>query len=120
MVISIAFIALAVVHLLPVGPVFDPRALVRLYGVAPQDAALAALLRHRAVLLTIISVLCLWAAFAPGPRPAALLAATINIAAFLVMYALYGAPAGPLRTIALVDTVAIAPVAAAWATTFKG
>jgi len=30
MVISIAFIALAVVHLLPVGPVFDPRALVRL------------------------------------------------------------------------------------------
>jgi hypothetical protein len=121
MAISIAFFALAVVHLLPVGPVFDPRALVRLYGVAPHDAALLALLRHRAVLLAIVGVLCLWAAFAPGPRPAALLAATINIASFIVMYALYGAPTGPLRTIALVDALAIAPLAvAAWGTIFKG
>jgi len=88
--------------------------------VAPQDAALAALLRHRAVLLTMISVLCLWAAFAPGPRRAGLLAATISIAAFLVIYALYGAPAGPLRTIALVDTLAIAPVAAAWGRPSRG
>lgn len=50
-------------------------------------------------------------------RPAALLAASVNIASYLVFYGLYGAPAGPLRTVAIVDAAALIPHAvAAWTT----
>jgi len=53
--------------------------------------------------------------------PAALLAAAINIAGFLGFYALYGNPAGALRTIAIADLVALPPLAfAAWTTLARG
>jgi hypothetical protein len=113
---AIAFIALAIVHLLPIAPMFAPEALTRLYGVSPADSTLLVLLRHRAVLLAIVGILCLWASVSETTRPAALAAATLNIASFLAFYALYASP-GPLRIIALVDLVAIAPLAiAAWGT----
>lgn len=114
---SAAFLAVAIVHLLPVGPVFAPAALTRLYGIAPDDTTLLVMLRHRAALLALVGVLCLWAAFAPSVRPAALAAAAINIVSFLGFYAAYGSSTGALRAIALVDLVAIAPLAvAAWGT----
>lgn len=114
---ALAFIILAVVHLLPVAPAFSADALVRLYGVAAEDTSLLVLLRHRAVLLAIVGVLCVWAAMSPSTRPAALAAAALNIASFLAFYALYASPPGPLRTIALVDAFALIPLAfAAWAT----
>ena len=114
---AVAFALLAVVHLLPVAPVFAPEALTRLYGVQSGDTTLLVLLRHRAVLLALIGLLCLWAAASPSARPAALLAASVNIASYLVFYGLYGAPAGPLRTVAIVDAAALGPLAvAAWTT----
>lgn len=117
MLISFAFLLLAVVHLLPAGPMFDPRALTRLYGVAAEDSTMLVLLRHRAALLALVGLLCAWAAFAPSIRPATIFAAGFNIVSFLVMFAVYGAPPGPLRTVALVDAMAIAPwVLAAWKT----
>ena len=74
-------------------------------------------MRHRALLLALVGILCLWASWAPGVRPAALLAAAINVVGFLGFYALYGNPAGALRTIAIADLVALPPLAfAAWMT----
>jgi hypothetical protein len=117
----LAFLALAVVHLLPIAPIFAPEALTRLYGVSPADTALLVLLRHRAVLLALVGLLCLWAAAAETVRPAALAAAALNLASFLAFMALYGNPAGPLRTVALVDLIALAPLAvAAWGTLARG
>jgi hypothetical protein len=53
-------------------------------------------------------------------RHRALLAAAINIFGFLGFYALYGNPAGALRTIAIGDLVALPPLAfAAWTTLWK-
>lgn len=112
-----AFAAVGVIHLLPIAPVFVPEALQRLYGIAPDDATLLVLMRHRALLLALVGVLCLWAIWSPSVRPAAMLAAAINIAGFLGFYALYGTPAGALRTIAIADLVALPPLAfAAWTT----
>lgn len=117
---AVAFALLAVVHLLPVAPVFAPEALTRLYGVQSGDTTLLVLLRHRAVLLALVGLLCLWAAASPAARPTALLAASVNIASYLVFYLLYGAPAGPLRTVAIVDAVALVPLAvAAWTTLLR-
>ena len=120
MLVSFAFLLLAAVHLLPAGPVFDPRALTRLYGVAAEDSTMLVLLRHRAALLALVGLLCAWAVLSPSIRPAALFAAGFNIVTFLVMFAASGAPTGPLRTVALVDAVAIAPwLLAAWGTLAK-
>lgn len=55
-----------------------------------------------------------------GEAPA-LLAAAINIVAFLGFYAVYGNPAGALRTIAVADLAALPPLAfAAWTTLARG
>jgi hypothetical protein len=114
---ALAFAVVGAIHLMPIAPVFVPETLSRLYGIAPTDSTLLVLMRHRALLLALVGILCLWASWAPGVRPAALLAAAINVVGFLGFYALYGNPAGALRTIAIVDLVALPPLAfAAWMT----
>lgn len=114
---ALAFAVVGAIHLMPVAPVFVPETLSRLYGIAPTDSTMLVLMRHRALLLALVGILCLWASWAPGVRPAALLAAAINVVGFLGFYALYGNPAGALRTIAIADLVALPPLAfAAWMT----
>jgi hypothetical protein len=114
---SLAFAVVGAVHLMPIAPVFVPETLSRLYGIAPSDSTLLVLMRHRAVLLALVGILCLWSTWAPDVRPAALLAAAINVVGFLGFYALYGNPAGALRIIAIADLVAVPPLAfAAWVT----
>jgi len=118
---ALAFAVVGAIHLMPIAPVFVPETLSRLYGIAPTDSTLLVLMRHRALLLALVGILCLWASWAPGVRPAALLAAAINIAGLLGFYALYGNPAGALRTIAIADLVALPPLAfAAWTTLARG
>lgn len=114
---ALAFAVVGAIHLMPVAPVFVPETLSRLYGIAPADTTMLVLMRHRALLLALVGILCLWAIWAPSVRPAALLAAAINIAGFLGFYAFYGNPAGALRTIAIADLVAVPPLGfAAWMT----
>jgi len=114
---ALAFVIVGIIHLLPIAPVFAPDTLTRLYGIAPNDTALLLLMRHRALLLALVGLLCLWAAWSADIRPAAVRAAAINVAGFLGFYALYGSPAGALRIIALADLVAVPPLAfAAWVT----
>jgi hypothetical protein len=118
---SLAFAVVGAIHLMPVAPVFVPETLSRLYGIAPTDSTMLVLMRHRALLLALVGILCLWASWAPGVRPAALLAAAINVVGFLGFYALYGNPAGALRTIAIADLIALPPLAfAAWMTLARG
>lgn len=115
---ALAFSLLGVVHLLPIAPVFSAESLTRLYGITPDNDALMLLMRHRAVLLALVGLLCLWAAVSVDVRAAALFAATLNIASFFAFYLLYGAPAGPLHVVALVDAVALAPLLFATIGTF--
>ena len=118
---SLAFAVVGAIHLMPVAPVFVPETLSRLYGIAPTDTTLLVLMRHRALLLALVGILCLWASWAAPVRPAALLAATINVAGFLGFYVLCGNPAGALRTIAIADLIALPPLTfAAWTTLGRG
>ena len=113
---ALAFAVVGAIHLMPVAPVFLPETLSRLYGIAPADSTLLVLMRHRALLLALVGLLCLWASWW-----AALLAATINVLGFLGFYAIYGNPAGALRTIAIADLIALPPLAyAAWTTLGRG
>jgi hypothetical protein len=117
---ALAFAVVGAIHLMPIAPIFVPETLSRLYGIGPGDSTLLVLLRHRALLLALVGILCLWASWSTPVRLAALLAAAINVVGFLSFYALYGNPAGALRTIAIVDLIALPPLAfAAWTTLIR-
>lgn len=118
--LPLCFAVVGAIHLMPVAPVFVPEILQRLYGIAPGDTTLLVLLRHRALLLALVGILCLWAAWWVPVRPAALLAAAINIFGFFAFYGLYGSLAGALRIIAIGDLIALPFLAyAAWATLLR-
>lgn len=113
----LAWLALAVVHLPPALPLLAPAALERLYGVEPRGE-LGLLLTHRAALFAALVVLAIFAALDEGVRRAASLCVVLSVLGFLMLYAAAGLPGGALRRIALVDGVALAPLAwvtwAAW------
>jgi hypothetical protein len=110
LVTRLCWLAIVAVHASPAAVLFRPALTERLYGV-PPDGTTGVLLIHRGALFLAIVLVALYAAFAPEARRAASLVVAISVVGFLIVYALAGAPAGPLRTIALVDLAALAPLA---------
>jgi hypothetical protein len=106
----LAWLALVAVHVPPALPLLAPAALERLYGVRP-GGDLALLLTHRAALFAAIVVLAAWAALDAGVRRAASVTVAVSVCGFLVLYVAAGAPAGPLRRVAVVDALALGPLA---------
>lgn len=113
MVQPISWLALAAVHLMPALAFFRPAMMGRLYRLAPESP-LFLLMHHRAALFLGVFVLCVWSAFDPAPRRAAVVVTAISMLAFLGLYLAAGSPR-PLRTIALVDLIGLPfLVAVAW------
>ena len=100
---------MALIHLPPAAVLAAPQLVSTLYGVK-ADAALDLLLVHRAAMFLAIAVLAMSAAFVPELRRAASVTLGISILAFLLLYARAAFPAGPLRTIACVDAIALIPL----------
>lgn len=109
MFIKLAWLALGLIHLFPAASAFSPALLDRLYGVAPSGD-FAVLVAHRAVLFCAIFVSCLLGAFDPTARRPLGIVVGISVVGFLILYARAGMPTGPLRTIAIVDAVGLAPL----------
>jgi hypothetical protein len=105
-----AWTALALIHLLPAAAAFAPSLISRLYG-ADVSGDLFVLLEHRGALFFAIFVACLFGVFDPPARRALCVVVSISVVGFLVIYWRAGLPAGPLRTIALADFVALVPLA---------
>lgn len=108
--VRIAWVALALIHIMPAAAAFAPAMTARLYGVAPHGP-LALLLAHRGALFLAVALVALLAAVSPEARRAAALVTGVSVISFLVLYARAGLPEGPLRTIATVDALALAPLA---------
>lgn len=80
-----------------------------MYGL--DDAGpLGLILTHRGVLFLAVAAVCALAAFNGEARTAAVLVTAISLLGFLMAYVLAGAPRR-LRTIAMVDAAALAPLA---------
>ncbi|MBN8842979.1 MAG: hypothetical protein J0H88_06995 [Sphingomonadales bacterium] len=107
----ICWLLVGLVHLVPALALFRPGLITRLYGVAP-DSPVFLLMHHRAALFFAVLVACLWAAFDPDGRKLATLLAAISMLSFLFLYHRNRRPAS-LSTIALADTIGLAPLA--WA-----
>lgn len=72
--LAASLIAASLIHLLPAIGMISAARLTRLYGVAPADPTIVLLLRHRAVMFSILGVVFGAAAFVPALRvPAAIL-----------------------------------------------
>jgi hypothetical protein len=107
---KICWLIIAAIHASPAAVLFRPALTNTLYGVAPDGAA-GLLLVHRGGLFLAVFAVAVFAAFVPDARKAATIVAGISVLSFLAIYLLAGAPAGPLRTIALADLVALPPLA---------
>ena len=103
------WLALAAIHASPAAVVLKPALTETLYGVPPTGTS-GVLLIHRGVLFLAVVVVALFAAFSPEARKAATLLVGISVVGFLVVYSMAGAPSGPLRTIAIMDAVALLPL----------
>jgi len=102
----LAWLGLALTHLMPAVALLTPGGLARLYGIKPGGAVLI-LLEHRTLLFAGIVLLCLWSAIDRQPRPAAMAATAISVLGYFALYIRHGLPTGPLRTIAKVDLLAL-------------
>ncbi|WP_102126805.1 hypothetical protein [Deinococcus planocerae] len=115
--VKVAWALLALVHLSPAAVLLRPGLVRALYGV-DANGSLGVLVTHRGALFLGVLAACLLAVFDPGARRAASLVVLISVVGFLAVYVRAGLPAGPLRTVALVDAVALVPLAlvvlAAW------
>ena len=105
----IAWLILALVHLMPALAFFIPSLLTKLYGIAPGNA-LFLLMHHRAALFVAIFVICVWSAFDATPRRMASVAVAISMVSFVALYWLQGAPSA-LRQIAIVDIIGLPALA---------
>lgn len=80
-----------------------------MYGV-DETGPLGVILIHRGVLFLAVACACIFAAFNADARVAAMLVTSISLLGFLIAYAVAGAPKR-LRTIAIVDAIALIPLA---------
>jgi hypothetical protein len=104
---------LAAVHLMPALAFFRPAQMATLYRVNAENP-LFSLMHHRAALFVVIFILCIWAALDPAVRKLAVVGVGFSMLSFLWIYWRAGSPA-PLRTIATVDLIGLAPLAlVAW------
>jgi len=107
--VSVAWLALALVHTPPALATFSAQLRKRMYGV--DDAGpLGLILVHRGVLFLAVASVCVLAAFNADARIAAALVTTISVVGFLGGYLLHKAPRR-LRVIALIDAIALIPLA---------
>lgn len=115
--IRICWGALAAAHAMPALTFFRPAMAETLYGISPQDD-LGLLIVHRGALFLAIVVASLFGMMHPASRRLAAVVVAISVLGFLWLYAGAGFPDGALRTIAIVDAIALVPLAivsiAAW------
>jgi hypothetical protein len=97
-----------VIHLLPLPGVLGGSQLSQLYGLPFDDPGLALLMRHRAVLLGLVGLLLVVAAFRRPLRTLAFVAGFVSVVLFLLIAAPPGVSLTPvIQRVVLADWVAL-------------
>lgn len=105
----IGWILLALVHVAPAAVLFRPSLVQELYGTAPEGPT-GLLLTHRGATFLAIVVAAVWAAFDPSVRRLCTVIVAVAVLGYLFLYVRAHLPPGPLRTIAVADALALAPL----------
>lgn len=113
MLVTVAWVLLALVHLTPALAFVRPAQLTSLYRV-DADNPLFTLMHHRAALFVVIVLLCMWAIIEPAVRRVAAVGVGFSMVSFLIIYWRGGQPMA-LKSIAMVDLIGLLPLAVvAW------
>ncbi|MEX0346275.1 MAG: hypothetical protein AB3N20_15230 [Rhizobiaceae bacterium] len=107
MISAIGLFIAGLIHIAPVTGVLGAETLTRLYGMRFESPEVVLLLRHRAVLFGMLGLLLLAAAFVPGLRAIAVLAAAVSILSFLVLAGLPGNRPEAIARIIYADWLAL-------------
>ena len=107
--VRICWLLVALVHAPPAAVLVAPQLVEQLYGLSAAGET-GLLIVHRGALFLAILTAALFAIFDTRSRRLASVVAAISMIGFLIVYVRAGSPAGPLRTIALMDAIALAPL----------
>ena len=100
------YFIVAIINLLPALGVLSVERMEGFYGVAIREPNLEVLMRHRAVLFSIVGVLLVAAMFRPALRPLAAAAGFVNMLSFILVAWMVGGYNAPIRRVVLVDAIA--------------
>ena len=106
-VVSAALVVVGVIHLLPVAGVLGGERLNRLYGIRLDEPNLAILMRHRAVLFSLLGAFLLYAAFREDLQRAALCVGFVSVVSFLLIARLVGGYNQQVRRVFVADVLAL-------------
>ena len=105
-IIKLAWLVLAIIHLTPSLVIFRPSLLTKLYNV-PSDGVIELLLTHRGGLFLTVVIACLISIFHIESRRLAAIVVGISMISFLLLYVKAGMPVGELRKIAIADAIGL-------------
>ncbi len=97
----------ALIHLLPLSGALDAHRLTALYGLPFEEPNLAILMRHRAVLFSMMGLYLALAAFKPGLQAAALMVGLVSVLSYLGLAWSVGGYNAHLARVVLADLVAL-------------
>ena len=106
--ISALFIAVGIIHLLPLSGVASGERLSKLYGISFQEPNLVILMRHRAVLFGLLGAFFLHAAAQPAIQLPAFVAGFLSVGSFIVLAKAAGGYNTALARVIAADLVAAA------------
>ncbi len=106
-IVSVILFLVGIINLLPIVVLFDPSKTVKLYGVPIEGESLIILMRHRGVLLSLVGIALIVAAFKPEFRILAVCLALISKFAFIFLTFTSSSYTNEIRQVALIDVGAI-------------
>ena len=116
----VALACVAAAHLLPSLGMFGSSLFRRIYGSAAMSPETELLLRHRAAMFGVLTVMSIAAIFVESWRTPTLLFALGSITALIVLWLISGVRGREVKRVALVDIllvpIVVAGLVAAWVT----
>ena len=106
-IISGILLIVGIINLLPLIVFFDASKTVKLYGVPIESESLTILMRHRGVLLSLVGIALIAAAFRADYRILAISLALISKIAFIFLTFTSANYSVEIRQVALIDVGAI-------------
>ena len=105
-IIKLAWLVLAIIHVTPSLVIFKPSLLTTLYNI-PSDGVIGLLLTHRGGLFLGVVIACLISIFHIESRRLAVIVVGISMISFLLLYVKAGMPVGELRKISIADVIGL-------------
>jgi hypothetical protein len=112
-VIKVMLIIAGVIHLLPVPGVMGAAHLERLYGLTFNDPNLLVMMRHRAIMFSLLGVAMIYAAFQTELVSIAIAGGLISAAAFIWLAWSVGGYNAAIARVVIADWIAVACLAIA-------